>query len=284
MNDPLSVLVVRGRTVEARHRVHAATLRGGEPAESAGDPRLVTFMRSSAKPLQAIPLAEAYPGLPERELAIACASHLASEEQLAAARALLERAGCTEDDLECGPEDGSRLRHNCSGKHAGFLAVCRARGWPTEGYRLPDHPLQQELRALVERAAGTRAELAVDGCGVPTFALPLEAMARAFTHVPDRIAAAMRAHPELIRGPLAADSVLMRETDGWYAKGGAEGLMCAAHPAGQALALKVEDGATRAVGPALHGVLARLGTEVPALATAPLENSRGELVGEIREP
>src|SRR5687767_10451380 len=132
MEPPISVLVRRGGTVESVHRVHAAAVRGGDLAASAGDPDLVTFMRSSAKPLQALPLARAYPELAEHELAIACASHLADREQLAAAESLLARAHAREYDLECGPEGEPprRLNHNCSGKHAGMLAVCRARGWP----------------------------------------------------------------------------------------------------------------------------------------------------------
>ena len=97
----------------------------------------------------------------------------------AAVKLLLARSWSSEDDLECGPVEGSRLRHNCSGKHAGMLAVCAARGWPREDYRLPDHPLQQEIVALVAEAAGAKKGLptAIDGCGVVTFALPLENMA-----------------------------------------------------------------------------------------------------------
>src|ERR687892_2832930 len=99
-------------------------------------------MRSAAKPFQALPLARACVDLTEEELAIACASHGAAPEQVAAVEALLARSGSSEDDLECGPENGSRLRHNCSGKHAGMLALCRANGWRTEGYRLSEHPVQ----------------------------------------------------------------------------------------------------------------------------------------------
>jgi L-asparaginase II len=173
MEPPISVLVRRGGTVESAHRVHAAAQRDGELVASAGDPDLVTFMRSSAKPIQALPLAREYPDLPMNELAIACASHLADPNQLAAVDSLLARAHAREDDLECGPEGDPprRLNHNCSGKHAGMLAVCRARGWPTVGYRLPNHPLQQELLAEVERVAGMPpAAIATDGCGVVTFA------------------------------------------------------------------------------------------------------------------
>jgi L-asparaginase II len=285
MEPPISVLVRRGHAVESVHRVHAAAVNeDGELIAEAGDPRLVTFMRSSAKPIQALPLASAFPDLTTRELAIASASHLADADQLAAVEALLARAHAREDDLECGSEGNPprRLNHNCSGKHAGMLAVCRARRWPSEGYRLPDHPLQQELLAEVERAAGMPpTATAVDGCGVVTFALPLTAMARAFTTLDPRIVDAMRAHPDLIRGERAADTMLMRALPGWVAKGGAEGLMCAAGD-GIGLALKAEDGAARALRPALAAFLGRLGHALPeAFAVVAVENSRGEQVGEL---
>jgi L-asparaginase II len=285
MEPPISVLLRRGPAVESVHRVHAAAVRDdGELVAHAGDPDLVTFMRSSAKPIQALPLARAHPDLSTAELAIACASHLADANQLAAVESLLARAHAREDDLECGPEGNPprRLHHNCSGKHAGMLAVCRARGWPTEGYRRPDHPLQRELLVEVERAAGMPpTATAVDGCGVVTFALPLKAMARAFTTLDLRIAHAMRAHPDLIRGERAADTMLMRALPGWVAKGGAEGLMCAAG-AGIGVALKAEDGAHRAVKPALAAFLGRLGHALPeAFAVVAVENSRGEQVGEL---
>jgi L-asparaginase II len=284
MEPPISVLVRRGATVESVHRVHAAATQAGELVASAGDPDLVTFMRSSAKPIQALPLAREYPDLPTNELAIACASHLADPQQLAAAESLLARAHAREEDLECGPEGNppSRLNHNCSGKHAGMLAVCRARGWPTEGYRLAEHPLQQELESELEAAAGTApTATAVDGCGVVTFALPLRAMAHAFTSLDDRITTAMRGHPELIRGERAGDTMLMRALPGWVAKGGAEGLMCAAGD-GIGVALKAEDGAARALRPALAAFLGRLGHVLPeSFAVVSLENSRGERVGEI---
>ena len=124
---------------------------------------------------------------------------------------LLGRAGAETDDLECGAEHGSRLRHNCSGKHAGFLFLCRSRGWETEGYRLPDHPLQVELLGLVAETVGRPAgeiATATDGCGVPTFALSLTELARMFAGFAkgsprgmDTVVAAMTAHPELVGGP-----------------------------------------------------------------------------------
>ena len=152
----------------------------------AGEPALVSYLRSSAKPIQALPLARARPDLADDELAIACASHLASPDQLDAVRRLLADAPAGEDELECGldREPGPKpLQHTCSGKHAGFLALCRAHGWSSTGYRLADHPCQRLMLAEVAAAAEvdpTSIPIAIDGCGVATFALPLERMAYAF--------------------------------------------------------------------------------------------------------
>jgi L-asparaginase II len=135
MAEPIRVIVKRGGVAEAAHLVHAVVVREGRTVVQAGNTALITFLRSSAKPFQALPLARAYDDLDPRELAIASASHLAGREQLEAVRMLLARAHAHEDDLECGPEGHppSRLKHNCSGKHAGMLAVCLAHGWRTEG-------------------------------------------------------------------------------------------------------------------------------------------------------
>ncbi len=289
MADPIQVEVTRGGIVEAVHTVHAVAVRDGAIVAEAGNPRLLTFLRSSAKPLQALPLVRARPDLPDREIAIACASHMSTPEQLEAVRALLAAAPATESELETGA-DPSPIQHNCSGKHAGFLAVCRARGFETEGYRLPTHPLQEEIRLEVAAAAGVPVDempVAVDGCGVPTFALPLDRCAHAFVELPlleggARVVAAMRAHPEMLRGPVASDVMLMRELDGWVAKGGAEGLFCGCSSDGLGVALKVEDGAFRAIRPALAAFLATLGIDTGAFGIVTVENSRGEAVGTIR--
>src|SRR5918992_996802 len=292
MAEPITVAVRRGATVESRHRAHAVAVQDGTVVAEAGEGGLVTFMRSSAKPLQALPLSRAFPELEEEELAIACASHQALPEQLAAVRSLLAKAPAGDDELECGSEGDppERAKHNCSGKHAGMLALCRAHGWDSRGYRLPDHACQRAMLAEVARAADvdeSELETAVDGCGVVTFALALERMALAFARLEhldggDRVAAAMRAHPALIRGPESPDTILMRAHEGWIAKGGAEGLMCAAGPRGLGIAVKVEDGSARAVGPALAAFLARLGYPVEKVERTPVENSRGEVVAEIR--
>jgi len=256
----------------------------------AGDTGLLAFMRSSSKPLQAVPLARARADLDERDLAIASASHLADDAQLAAVRALLAKAPATEDELECGPEGRppSRLKHNCSGKHAGMLALCRARGWRSEGYRLEGHRVQREMLSVHAEASQVPEDeisTAIDGCGVLTFGLPLERMANAFARLPeleggDKVAAGMRAYPDLIRGPIASDTRLMKALPGWIAKGGAEGLLCAAGSS-IGIALKAEDGNGRGLGPAAAAFFAQLDLDLGDLAVVPLENSRGELVGEI---
>ena len=285
---PIVVEATRGDVVEASHRIHGVAVSDGRIVESCGDPALVTFFRSSAKPIQALPVVRARPDLDDAEIAIACASHLHRPDQLEPVRRLLTKAGATEDDLECGPEP-TRLEHNCSGKHAAMLLLCHERGWPRHGYRLATHPCQEEM--LAEIAAAVEADpsslpTAIDGCGVLTHALTLERMAHAFSRLEAleggaRAADAMRSHPELIRGDGAADTELMRLGEGWVAKGGAEGLLCAGRD-GLGIALKVEDGAQRPIRPGLASFLARLGFATGDLADAPMVNSRGETVGELR--
>jgi len=225
--------VTRGSVVEAVHTIHAVAVRDGQIVAEAGDPQILTFLRSSAKPIQALMLVRAYPELSDREIAIACASHLAHPEQLAAVRALLAEVAAA---------------------------------------------------AEVER---DDIPVAIDGCGVPTFALPLDRCAHAFARLPVleggvRVIAAVRNHPEMLRGPIAADAIFIRELDGWAAKGGAEGLFCACSPDGLGVALKVEDEAFRAIRPALAAFLGRLGITTGELGFVTIESSYGETVGELR--
>ena len=283
------VEVTRGGVIEATHRVHAVAVADGKIVGSCGDPALVTHLRSSAKPIQALPVVRARPDLDDAEVAIACASHLHRPDQLAAVRSLLVRASATEHDLECGPEP-TPVEHNCSGKHAAMLLLCRERGWHRDGYRFAAHPCQQEMLAEVSAAAELEPSsipTGIDGCGIVTYGLTLERMAHAFSRLESldggsRAADAMRAYPDLIRGPGAADTELMRLGVGWVAKGGAEGLLCAVSADGLGVALKVEDGSTRAVRGALGAFLARLGHQAGDLGMVVVENSRGEVVGELR--
>ena len=285
--DAIVVDVLRGGVVEARHRVHAVAVSDGAIVASRGDPQLVTLFRSSAKPIQALPIVRARPDLDDEEIAIACASHLHRPEQLESVRSLLVKADATEDNLECG--SASPLEHTCSGKHAAMLLLCRERGWSIEGYRLASHPCQQEM--LVEVAGASEVEpasipVAVDGCGVPTFGLALERMAYAYSRLPlldegARVTRAMRVEPELVRGRGSVDADLMLLGAGWVAKYGAEGLLCAAS-GDLGVALKVEDGTARALHPALAAFLGQLGFDADGLGDSPVENSRGESVGHLR--
>ena len=265
--EPIAVIVRRGEVVEATHIVHAVAVRDGAVVEQAGDAERVAFLRSSAKPFQALPLVRARDDLTSEEIAIASASHLASPEQLAAVRSLLAKAPAEEDELECGPEP-TAIQHNCSGKHAGMLALCRTNGWASGGYRLATHPVQHACLAR-GRGRGRRADRRRSRPR-STAAACSRSRSRSsgwrcmFARLEQvdggaRVAAAMRAHPDLIRGPMAADTMLMRELDGWTAKGGAEGLFCASGPGGLGIALKVEDGSMRAMRPALAELLRRLG-------------------------
>src|SRR5438309_1860537 len=163
------------------------------------------------------------------------------------------------------------------------------RGWSTEGYRFPEHPVQQACRDVHAEAAELDPEeitTGIDGCGIVTFALTLERMAHAFSRLASldggsRVTTAMRARPDLVGGPDGADFLLMRSAPGWLAKGGAEGLLCAAGPDGLGVALKTDDGSSRAHAPALAAFLGGFGVDLPGLVARPVLNTRGERVGEV---
>jgi L-asparaginase II len=310
-NSPAPLIgVERGGVREATHFGHLASVdAAGRIYDRLGDPDVVAYFRSCAKPFQTIAglRAEIVPryGLTPEHIAIMSASHNGEPRHLAIVRDLLAHADLEEGALQCGAHwpyyepaaavvrremaEPIAVFNNCSGKHAGMLALCRAHGWDTQGYRLPDHPVQQACRAAHAEAADADASelaTATDGCGVVTFALPLERMAYAFARLEslpagERIAGAMRAHPDLVGGPDGADFQLMRAAPGWFAKGGAEGLLCAAGPGGIGVVLKCEDGSSRPLEPALAAFLAPLGVDLPGLAELPIVNSRGEHVGEF---
>ncbi|TML87640.1 MAG: asparaginase [Actinobacteria bacterium] len=187
--DAIVVETRRGGIVEAQHVVHAVAVADGAVVAYAGNPSSTCYLRSSSKPLQALPLARARDDVDDRDLAIASASHRATDDQIAAVRALLAKAPAAEDELELGPQPGrppGKIFHNCSGKHAGMLALCRARHWDSRGYSQMGHPVQEAMLAVhAEAAAVDAAEIpaAVDGCGVQTFALPLERMAYVFARL-----------------------------------------------------------------------------------------------------
>ena len=300
----MDVVFTRGGHSESVHRIvwclvdEAGTvLAESEPGAS----ERPVFPRSALKPFQAMAsVAEGALGrfgLEDRHLAIACASHGGGEEHLTAVREILAAAGLGEDDLACGPlaprdprvaTVPARIVHNCSGKHALGMALCVLKRWPVEGYTQHGHPLQLAMCAETSTLTGTPAreiEQAADGCGMRTFQLPMAALARGFARVAHDVEAparAMRAHPELVAYSGAVDTELMRAIPGVVAKIGAEGVLAAGTADGRGLALKVVDGAMRAIDPAAIA-LARehLGLEVdlPELARPAVLNSCGEWVG-----
>ena len=319
------VEVARGAVTESEHRVHVAVVDGeGRLRAFAGDPDRVTFFRSSAKPIQALPLVDdgAFDrfGMSLEELALCCGSHSGSAAHVKVAERMLARAAVGADALACGPHppfdddarralaeaglEAGRLHNNCSGKHAGMLLLARAHGWETAGYERPEHPVQGRLLAEVARWTRVPEEaiaLGNDGCGVVCFALPLRHMALSFAALaaaaragergPTTVVQAMTTHPEMVagRGRICAD--LMRVAGGrLFAKVGAEGMYCVGVPGAElGIALKAEDGAARAVAPAIIGVLRELDLisedELGALLPhvyPEITNTRGEVVGQIR--
>ncbi len=317
-DDVPLVAVRRGALVESVHRGRVAVCEPeGELIEATGDPDGYVYARSSAKPFQAMQLllsgaADAF-GLTDEELAVICASHNAEEPHLAAVRSILTRAGLSEDDLQSGAhppmyapaaaelarrgEEPTQVYGNCSGKHAGMLALCVYEGWETTSYRDPDHPLQRRILQTVAHFCGLERDeilLAGDGCGLPAFAMPLRNLATGFARlatgedIPDdlagvalRIGQAMREHPYMVAGTGRLDTDVMRGAD-LVAKSGAEGVFAAGSPDGWGLALKVSDGTTRAVSPAALAALARRDVEVPQISeSSPVHDLHGAPVGSI---
>jgi L-asparaginase II len=303
MRFDLEVVVRRGSVVESRHRLHCAAVDPhGTPVASTPHADLVTMFRSSAKPFQVLPLVERGHadrfGFTDEQLAVMASSHTGSRYHVELVTGILARIGLGPAHLACGyhdPDDtASRddllraglprtaLYNNCSGKHAGLLALALAEGWPVEGYHQPGHPAQQLVRRTIAEACGVPpASLAAgtDGCSLPVFALPLHAMARGYAvlgaarpggdaraRALARIADAMTGYPIAIEGSGRPCTLLMEAARGrLVAKHGAEGLMLlAARDRGIGIAIKCEDGTTRAVAPAAVAVLERLGVLSPA--------------------
>jgi L-asparaginase II len=308
--------VRRGELVESVHRGRLAVFGPrGDEIEALGDPEAYVYLRSSAKPFQALPLilsgaADAF-GLTDEEVAVACASHNAEEPHLAAVRSILEKAGLSEDDLQSGAhlpmyepaaaklvrggEEPSSIHGNCSGKHAGMLAVCVHEGYETLDYREPGHPLQRRILGLMAEVCGVEEDevlVAGDNCGVPAFALPLRSFATGLARIatgdglPDRLADAalrirdaMRSYPFMVAGTGRFDTELMERTR-LLAKGGAEAVLAVGDPEGWGMALKISDGSHRAVRPAALAALEHMGVRVGD-GESIVRGLHGETVGEI---
>ncbi len=309
--NPVVAEVVRSGFTESRHRGAVAGLAAdGTQVIAVGNTAAPFFPRSANKPLQATALLRRGLDLDGELLALAAASHSGEDFHVDGVRKILSGAGLTEDDLRCPPswpldmevarrlivrgEGMSRIRMNCSGKHAAMLATCVLNGWPTGSYLAPEHPLQQAVRRTVEDLAGERTPaIGVDGCGAPLFALTLTGLARAFRALvlaapgtPERrVADAMRAHPEWTSGTTREERRLMDAVPGLLVKGGAEGVDAFALADGHGVragAVKIDDGAHRGRTPVTVAALRLLGVAVPdELATAPVIGGAAE-VGVIR--
>jgi L-asparaginase II len=323
--------VTREELVESRHSgiVVVADVTGRLLA-CHGDPEHVVYFRSAAKPFQAVPLvecgaADAF-GFGPEELALACASHDATPAHQRGVARMLAKIGLDEDALRCGvapppdPQEAARitlglkapsqLQCECSGEHAGMLAVCLHLGYPLQSYTEPDHPLQRRIREVVAqvlRLAEDDFVTGTDGCRIPTFAAPVRAFAVAYATLADpgqapagtgrdlakpleRLREAMTAHPTLIGGEETLDSDIMALSEGRIvAKLGAEGLLCLAVPKrGLGIVIVADDGSSRALGPAAVAVIEQLELTDPAIVdmlrerhVETVKTFGGEVVGEM---
>jgi len=325
--NPVLVEVTRGTQVESLHRGAIAVCdAAGKLVAAWGDVEAAIFPRSAFKSLQALPLIETGAAAAFRvtddELALACASHSGEAMHVERVTAWLERIDCVDGDLACGPhlpisepaahamlragERPCRIHNNCSGKHTGFLTVARHMHIAVDGYERPDHPVQVLVREAIASLCDLKPgdlPIGIDGCAAPNYALPLARLARAMARLGDtaslgqaranaahRLIAAWKAHPLLVSGTGRACADMIAGARGRaVVKTGAEGVFVAVLPdQGLGIALKIDDGATRAAETAMAKVLTLLGAadeEAPAIAkhTRPsVRNWRGDIVGERR--
>ncbi len=328
MDNPFLVEVTRGPLVESRHRASVSVVDAdGATVLSIGDVDRRVFPRSAVKALQALPLLESgiadkY-GLTDEEIALACASHSGEPEHVRVARSMLEKAGQDVGCLECGTHwpmgeaanralaaqggTPSALHNNCSGKHAGFICLACGLGHDPKGYVSPNHPVQRMVREALEDATGachTMEKSGIDGCSIPTYAIPLPSLAFGFAKfgtgaglsgegkaAAERIRRAVAAHPFMVAGTGRFDTRLMELLkERAFVKVGAEGVYCAALPGlGYGIALKAEDGNARAAEAIMAGLILRflpLGDEeraaVGKMAQPVFKNWNGIEVGSLR--
>ena len=290
----------------------------GKLVAGVGDAHGLNFTRSAMKPLQALAFVQdggmAYFGFDSQMLALMCASHGGEAMHVAVVQRMLERIGAQEKDLRCGchppsyythtstsPPPGARfsqLHHNCSGKHSGFLAFNRMHHQRLDSYLDLDSPLQQRVRANVERFAGERdLPMGIDGCSAPNYAMPLAALAASFCRIAlgetpelEALRYAMTRHPDLVSGTARGDLMLMQAGRGdWVSKVGAEGVQAIGLRAqGIGIAIRIADGNRRALHVATIAVLQQLGlvgettgTPLAAMDERVIRNYRGTAVGTV---
>ncbi len=322
MTNPVLVEVTRGPQVESLHRGSlVVTGVTGNPILALGACARPVFPRSAIKLIQALPLIESGAaerfGFGDQEIALACGSHVGAERHVAVARGMMEKLDLPATCLVCGAAEpqGAKARqmlaahgghpsvfhHNCSGKHAGMLAASRALSAPVVGYADHQHPVQRHIHDALASLTGLPLDAAVrgvDGCCVPTWAIPLDILARVFAKLatgaglaPDRKTAVARIlkacwhEPELVSGLGRADTVVMSALAGRiYMKPGAEGVYCGAFPElGLGFALKIDDGAGRASAAAVMPLIERLIPEARGLVKrSVLKTAAGQEAGSIR--
>jgi L-asparaginase II len=323
----LLAIVTRGKAIESQHVGHICVVNAeGKILYSLGDPETPCFARSTLKPFQALPLL-AHPGVgrfgfTQAEIAVMCASHSGEPRHVETVLDILKKIGCHRRELQCGvhvpfffeslqrlPKSDdvfTPLHNNCSGKHAGMLALCQLLDAPRVSYLDPEHAVQTKIRAAVAAFCGLPEDaltVAIDGCNAPTFAMPLRHLALAYARLaqaePDphygdahsRIVEAMTAHPDMVAGVKRLDLALMHVGGGdWLAKTGAEAVEAiAVRSRGFGIAMKIADGANRALPVVAIEVLRQLGlieniadTVLDFFAHPQLRNLRDVAVGEIR--
>ncbi len=310
MSMPVLAEVERSGFVESRHRGSVVALEpSGAVAWALGDADTPILPRSCNKPMQAIAMLRAGVELRGELLALATGSHSGEPFHLEGVRRILDGAGLTEDDLRNPPDwpldreamlehvrtggAPTRVAMNCSGKHAAMLATCVAGGWPTETYRDVTHPLQAAIRGAIGELAGEKvAATSVDGCGAPLFAISLAGLARAFRTIataPEEtpegaVAGAVRTYPQWASGTRRDEATLIRGVPGLFGKSGAEACYAAALPDGRAVALKIEDGNSRARPVVMAAALRTLGLDhhvLDEIGTVPVLGG-GTPVGTVR--
>lgn len=303
----LEVRLLREGIVESTHRVQAVVCdERGRVLSAAGSPETATFIRSSLKPFQALAVTttgtlERYK-LNDRDLAIICSSHHGKIEQVRQVFNILWRSDIDPSMLQCPIPEGkqSPLQHNCSGKHAGMLAVCQQRHWPLNNYLQYNHPVQKLVLSQVAelmRIPGEEMIRAHDDCGAPTYLVQLRQMASLYAQLAsgdnlsmERIVRAMTHHPNLVAGEGAFDTELMQSSQGeLVSKAGAEGVQCIGRVGeGLGIAIKVMDGAQRAKTAVAIQLLKQLGWISPSVSETLAEKfmkisnfKRLEVIGEL---
>jgi len=328
------VLCFRGEIVESAHRLSVAVVdEESHLLYKLGDPSLLTTLRSAAKPFQMIPLLMALEEnekkleFTSKEIAVMVGSHSGTEKHVETVLSILEKVGLDEDALKCGRhppfhketkkmlgENYRQIHNNCSGKHAGLLALCVLKGYDTEGYLNPSHPIQKKIKETVSLICNYPEALiytAIDGCGVPVFFLPIYAMASGWARfvsekeltgnemvikkeTREKVIRAMVSHPEMVAGTERLDTELMKlankDKEKLISKAGAEGLgTVGLLKKKMGVVVKVEDGSNRAIGPGVIHTLLKINVlseeEVELLKKyymPEIKNRRGEVVGRIK--